>query len=46
MDLPTALIALIAVVVVAYVVTVIHAATLRTLAAKEGLDRPEQHLLS
>ena len=46
MDLPTVLIALIAVVVIAYVVTVIHAATVRTLAAKEGPDRPEQYLLS
>jgi len=41
-----ALLALTAVVVVAYIVTVIHAATVRTLAAKEGPARPEHYLLS
>ncbi len=45
MDLPTALVALMVVAVVAYLVTVIHAATVRQLKLDES-DRPEQGLLT
>lgn len=44
MDLPTALVALMVVAVVAYLVTVIHAATVRQLKLDES-ERPEQGLL-
>lgn len=46
MDLPTALVVLIAVAVIAYLVTVVHAATMRTLAAKAEGYRPEERLLA
>jgi predicted PurR-regulated permease PerM len=46
LDLPAALVAVIAVAVVAYVVTVVHAATTRTLAGETRGYRPEEYLLS
>lgn len=46
MDLPIVLVALAAVAVVAYLVTVVHAATVRTLAGREGRSHPEDRLLS
>ena len=45
MDLPTAVVALIAVVVLTHVVTVIHAATVRVLARQGGSEEPEASLL-
>ena len=45
MDLPTAIVALIAVAVVAYIVTVVHAATARALAKQGEGERPEASLL-
>lgn len=45
MDLPTAVVALIAVTVVAYIVTVVHAATTRALAKQGEEERPEASLL-
>jgi len=45
LDLPTALVAIIVVAVVAYIVTVIHAATMRTLARKGEVHQPEERLL-
>ena len=46
MDLPTALVALIAVAVIAYIVTVVHAATTRTLGGQSEAYRPEERLLA
>lgn len=46
MDLPTALVALIAVAVIAYIVTVVHAATTRTLGGQTEMVRPEERLLA
>ena len=46
MDLPTALVALIAVAVIAYIVTVVHAATTRTLGGQPEAYRPEEGLLA
>ncbi len=46
MDLPTALVVLIVIAVISYVVTVIHAATILTLAGKGEGYRPEQRLLA
>ena len=46
MDLSTAIVALIAVVVLTYVVTVIHAATMRVLARQGGAEEPEASLLA
>jgi predicted PurR-regulated permease PerM len=45
-NLPTVLVAFAAVAVVAYLVTVVHAATTRMLAGREGQARPEDRLLS
>ena len=46
MDLPTALVALIAVAVIAYIVTVVQAATTRTLGGQSEAYRPEERLLA
>ncbi len=46
MDLPTALVALIVVAVIAYIVTVIHAATTRTLLRATETYKPEERLLA
>ncbi len=46
MDLPTALVALIVVAVIAYIVTVVQAATMRTLGRKSDGYRPEERLLA
>ncbi len=46
MDLPTALVALIVVAVIAYIVTVIHAATTRTLLRASETYKPEERLLA
>jgi len=46
LDLPTALVALIAVAVIAYIVTVVHAATTRTLGGQSESYRPEERLLA
>ncbi len=46
MDLPTALVVVIVVAVIAYIVTVVHAATMRTLDGKAEAYRPEERLLS
>ncbi|UCC69221.1 MAG: AI-2E family transporter [Armatimonadota bacterium] len=46
MDLPTALVAVIAVAVIAYIVTVVHTATMRTLGRKAESYRPEERLLA
>jgi len=46
MDLPTALIAFVAIAVVAYLVTVVHAATMRMLHAREEAAHPEARLLA
>ena len=46
MDLPTALVALIAVAVIAYIVTVVHAATTQTLGGQPEVYRPEERLLA
>jgi len=46
LDLPTALVALIAVAVIAYIVTVVHAATTRTLGGQPEAYRPEEGLLA
>lgn len=46
MDLPTALAVLITVAIIAYVVTVVHAATMRTLRAKAAGVQPQERLLS
>lgn len=46
MDLPTALVALIVVAVIAYIVTVVHAATTRTLRRPTEAYAPEERLLA
>jgi len=46
LDLPTALVALIAVAVIAYIVTVVHAATTQTLGGQPEVYRPEERLLA
>ena len=46
MDLPTALVALIVVAVIAYIVTVVHAATTRTLGRTAETYQPEERLLA
>ncbi len=46
MDLPTALVALIVVAVIAYIVTVVHAATTRTLGRQSEIYQPEERLLA
>ena len=46
MDLPTALIAFVAVAVCAYLVTVVYAATMRMLHAREDAAHPESRLLA
>ncbi len=46
MDLPTAVVALIAVAVIAYIVTIVHAATTRTLGLQSETYRPEERLLA
>jgi len=46
LDLPTALVALIAVAVIAYIVTVVQAATTRTLGGQSEAYRPEERLLA
>ncbi len=46
MDLPTALVALIVVAVIAYIVTVVHAATTRTLGRQPEIYQPEERLLA
>ncbi|MFB3881031.1 MAG: AI-2E family transporter [Armatimonadota bacterium] len=46
MDLPTALVALIVVAVIAYIVTVVHAATTRTLGRTSEPYRPEERLFA
>ena len=46
MDLPTALVAIIAVAIIAYIVTVVHAATTRTLGGQAETYRPEERLVA
>jgi predicted PurR-regulated permease PerM len=46
LDLPTTLVALIAVAVIAYMVTVVYAATMKTLARRGETERPEEGLIS
>jgi predicted PurR-regulated permease PerM len=46
LDLPTAVVALIAVAVIAYIVTIVHAATTRTLGLQSETYRPEERLLA
>ncbi len=46
MDLPTALVAVIAVAIIAYVVTVVHAATTRTLGGQAEIYKPEERLVA
>jgi len=46
LDLPTALVAIIAVAIIAYIVTVVHAATTRTLGGQAETYRPEERLVA
>ena len=46
MDLPTTLVALIVVAVIAYIVTVVHVATTRTLGRQSEIYQPEERLLA
>ncbi len=46
MDLPTALVVVIAVAIISYVVTVVHAATTRTLGGQAEIYKPEERLVA
>jgi predicted PurR-regulated permease PerM len=46
LDLPTALVALIVVAIIAYIITVVHAATTRTLGGTSEIYQPEERLLA
>ena len=46
MDLPAALVAVISVALIAYIVTVVHVATVDTLAKRGDTKDPEEHLVA